>query len=37
MLAKFDADSDESLTESMDFTAESFYIKDKFKPMDGMM
>ena len=37
MLAKFDADSDDSLTESMDFTAESFYIKDKFKPMDGMM
>lgn len=38
-LAAFDADSDDVLTESIDFTAESFeFINDqKFKLMDGMM
>ena len=37
ILAAFDADSDDSLTESMDFTAERFEMPEKFKPMDGMM
>lgn len=36
-LAAFDADSDDVLTESMDFTAERFEIPEKFKLMDGMM
>lgn len=38
-LAAFDADSDDVLTESIDFTAESFdFINgQKFKMMDGMM
>ena len=33
----FDADSDDSLTESMDFTAERFEMPEKFNVMDGMM
>ena len=37
ILAAFDADSDDSLTESMDFTVERFEMPEKFKPMDGMM
>ena len=37
ILAAFDADSDDSLTESMDFTDESFEINESFKMMDGMM
>jgi hypothetical protein len=37
VLAAFDADSDDSLTESMDFTAERFELKDRFNVMDGMM
>ena len=36
-LAAFDADSDDSLTESMDFTAERFEMPEKFKMMDGML
>lgn len=38
-LAAFDADSDDVLTESIDFTAERFYFinNQKFKMMDGMM
>ena len=38
-LAAFDADSDDSLTESIDFTAESFSFgnNEKFKMMDGML
>ena len=38
-LAAFDADSDDVLTESIDFTAEyfSFGNNEKFKMMDGMM
>lgn len=35
ILASFDADSDDSLTESMDFTAERFVIKDEFNEMAG--
>ena len=37
ILAAFDADSDDSLTESIDFTAEEFKINESFKMMDGMM
>lgn len=36
-LAAFDADSDDTLTESMDFTAESFAMPTKFKTMSGML
>ena len=36
-LAAFDADSDDSLTESMDFTADRFEIPTKFNQMNGMM
>ena len=37
ILAKFDADSDDSLTESMDFTVERFEMPEKYKMMDGML
>lgn len=37
ILAAFDADSDDSLTESMDFTAERFEMPEKFNLLDGMM
>lgn len=37
MLAAFDADSDDVLTESIDFTAESFELPEKFNLMDGMI
>ena len=37
LLAAFDADSDDVLTESMDFTAERFEIPEKYKRMDGML
>lgn len=37
ILTKFDADSDESLTENMDFTVERFEMPEKFKTMDGML
>lgn len=37
ILAAFDADSDDSLTESMDFTAERFEMPEKFKIQPGMM
>lgn len=37
LLAAFDADSDDSLTESMDFTVESFEMPEKFKTMNGML
>lgn len=36
-LAAFDADSDDTLTESMDFTAEQFEIETPFKMMDGVL
>lgn len=36
-LAAFDADSDDFLTESVDFTAERFEIPEKFAMMDGVM
>lgn len=36
-LAAFDADSDDTLTESIDFTAERFEIPEKFTTMDGML
>ena len=36
-LAAFDADSDDVLTESMDFTAERFEMPEKFTEMDGML
>lgn len=36
ILAAFDADSDDTLTESIDFTAESFEIAESFKLMNGM-
>lgn len=36
-LAAFDADSDDFLTESVDFTAERFEIPEKFTMMDGVM
>ena len=37
ILAAFDADSDDTLTESMDFTVERFEMPEKFKVMDGVM
>lgn len=37
ILAAFDADSDDSLTESIDFTAERFEMPEKFNIMDGML
>lgn len=37
ILAAFDADSDDTLTESMDFTVERFEMPEKFKMQDGMM
>jgi hypothetical protein len=37
ILASFDADSDDTLTESMDFTVERFEMPEKFKMQDGMM
>lgn len=37
ILAAFDADSDDCLTESMDFTAERFEMPEKFKVMSGVM
>ena len=36
-LAAFDADSDDVLTESIDFTAERFEIPEKYKMMDGVL
>lgn len=36
-LAAFDADSDDVLTESLDFTAERFEMPEKYAPMDGML
>ena len=36
-LAAFDADSDDVLTESLDFTAERFEMPEKYTPMDGML
>lgn len=36
-LAAFDADSDDVLTESIDFTAERFEMPEKFNMMAGMM
>lgn len=36
-LAAFDADSDDTLTESIDFTAERFEIPETFTLMDGML
>lgn len=37
ILAAFDADSDDTLTESMDFTVERFEMPDKFNNMPGML
>lgn len=37
ILTAFDADSDDSLTEEMDFTVERFEMPEKFKLMDGML
>jgi hypothetical protein len=37
ILAAFDADSDDTLTESMDFTVERFEMPEKFNVQDGMM
>lgn len=37
LLASFDADSDDTLTESIDFTAESFEMPEHFNLMDGMI
>ena len=37
ILTAFDADSDDSLTEEMDFTVERFEMPEKFKIMDGML
>lgn len=37
ILAAFDADSDDTLTESMDFTVERFEMPEKFNIQDGMM
>ena len=37
ILAAFDADSDDTLTESIDFTAERFELPEKFNMMDGML
>ena len=36
-LAAFDADSDDVLTESMDFTAERFEMPEKYALMDGVL
>lgn len=36
-LAAFDADSDDVLTESIDFTAESFEMPEKYTLMDGVL
>ena len=36
-LAAFDADSDDTLTESIDFTVERFEMPEKFNMMAGMM
>ena len=36
-LAAFDADSDDTLTESIDFTAERFELPESFTDMDGML
>lgn len=36
IVAKFDADSDDSLTEDMDFTFESFEMPETFSVLDGM-
>lgn len=36
-LAAFDADSDDVLTESIDFTAERFEIPEKYSMMDGVL
>lgn len=36
-LAAFDADSDDTLTESIDFTVERFEMPEKFNLMNGMM
>ena len=36
-LAAFDADSDDVLTESLDFTAERFEMPHKYTMMDGML
>ena len=36
-LAMFDADSDDVLTESIDFTAERFELPEKFNLMNGML
>jgi hypothetical protein len=37
LLAAFDAESDDFLTESVDFTAESFELPEKFNIMNGMI
>lgn len=37
ILSKFDADSDDTLTESIDFTVERFEMPEKFRIMDGML
>lgn len=37
MLAAFDADSDDTLTETVDFTAERFEIETPFTQMPGML
>lgn len=37
LLAKFDADSDDVLTESIDFTAEGFELPEEFNTMAGML
>ena len=37
ILAAFDADSDDCLNESMDFTAERFEMPEKFKIMSGVL
>lgn len=36
-LAAFDADSDDVLTESIDFTAERFELPEKYTMMDGVL
>lgn len=36
-LAAFDADSDDVLTENLDFTADRFEMPEKYKMMDGML
>lgn len=37
ILTAFDADSDDPMTEDMDFTVERFEMPEKFKAMDGML